>query len=145
MMIQVDEQETHQSQDRSHDLDYIIEVSILKIRRMQITGVREERHRLLVLDTLRRSIAAKLEEQEEATRGTQGVSPPSDRTAAFLAILQDAISRLGLSRIVRFCISLPDDDEGLPKLKLPAGGVRKAPNIPGTSRALGEYSVSQGV
>lgn len=142
-MIQVDEHDAHQGQDRSHDLDYIIEVSILKIRRMQITGVREERHRLLVLDTLRRSIAAKLEEQEEASRGTQGVSSPSNRTTAFLAILQDAISRLGLSRIVRFCITLPDDDEDLPKLKLPAGGIRKTPSNPGVNRTIGEYSVSQ--
>lgn len=105
-----------EGKDQRNEIDYIIELSILKVRRMQISGVREERHRLLVLGTLHQSIVQKLEEME-----LDGNVISMNRSVAFLSILQDAIRRLGLVRLVRFNVSLPDNDNDLPRLKLPLG------------------------
>ena len=96
------------------DLDHVIELSVLKIRRMQITGVQEERQRLLVLETLHRAIAQKIKTMDAKGELTM------DRTAAFLTILHDAVRRLGLARLVRFGISLPDSADELPRLKIPS-------------------------
>jgi hypothetical protein len=96
------------------DLDYIIELSVLKIRRMQISGAKEERQRLLVLETLHRAIAQKIETMEADD------SISMDRTATFLTILHEAVRRLGLNRLVRFSISLPDNTSDLPRLKVPS-------------------------
>jgi hypothetical protein len=122
------------------NLDQIIEVSLLKLRRMQIMGVKEERHRLLVLETLHRTIEKKMNEQERLA-GTS--SSKNDRINTFLTILQEAVSRLGLCRILRFSITIPEIKEStndsesmadsqsndtLPRVRLPGGGSRNKNN-----------------
>ena len=94
--------------------DHIIEVSILKIRRMQIVGCREERQRLLVMETLHQGIAQKVGELEAAGRVS-----PEDRIHTFQSILQEALHHLGLARILRFCVSQPTQSGELPRIKLP--------------------------
>ena len=96
------------------DVDYLIELSILKVRRMQITGIRDERQRLLVIETLQSSIERKIAQLEEEDALNM------DSTSAFLSILQEAIRKLGLARLVRFGVTLPDADDKLPRLKLPS-------------------------
>lgn len=97
----------------TNELDYVIELSILKIRRMQITGIKDERQKLLVLETLHNNIVRKIRELEAQSDGTG-----MDRTGAFLTILHDTIQKLGLSSLIRFGVNLPDDIDGFPRLKL---------------------------
>lgn len=95
------------------DLDHIIELSILKVRRIQITGANDERQKLLVLDCLHQRIAQKIEQL--TAEGNLNM----DRSTAFLTILHEATRRLGLNRLVRFGITIPGDMDQLPRLKLP--------------------------
>lgn len=96
------------------DLDHIIEISILKVRRIQIAGIRDERRKLLVLECLHQKIAQKIEQL--VADGCLNM----DRSTAFLTILHEATQRLGLNRLIRFGIVIPEDANQLPRLKLPA-------------------------
>lgn len=108
--------------ERNQDIDYIIQISILKLRRIQIAGVKEERQKLMILETLHQSLARKIEAIEE-----QGELPLPNRAHAFLSILEEALTRLGLNRILKFCITIPDNLNEFPRLRL--SGAKKQREI----------------
>lgn len=125
---------SNQNQAQEQDFDYIIEISILKIRRMQITGVRDERQRLLVLETLHHSIAKKI-----AAAQNDANAAALDNVTAFATILNEAIRRLGLTRIVRIGLDPPKYPADLPRLKLPSAG-KKNRDIPLLASEMTELS-----
>lgn len=110
--------------DGGDTADQVIEISILKIRRMQITGNRNECHRLLIIETLNKAIKEKL----SLTRVDSNCME-IDISTAYSDILADAISRLGLSRLVRISLEVNDDDpDSFPKIRLPNGSRKQLRN-----------------
>lgn len=116
-----------------NELDYIIELSLLKIRRLQIMGPKDERQRLLIIDTLQKGIINKVKLLE--VNGCLEM----DRSSAFVAILHDAMRKLGLVRVLRLNMSTPDSSDEFPTLKVANG--RKSKGLP--SLAIDDYLAVQ--
>ncbi len=126
------------------DLDNVIALSILKIRRLQVTGACDERQRLLILETLQQAISQKILQPPPSEGGSwddmligeeDGAAPvqsaegeeargASQLLVAFATVLHGAISRLGLHRIVRIGLDPPRQIGDMPRLKLPICGRR---------------------
>lgn len=126
---------TSEKSGRVVDIDYMIELSILKVRRMQIAGVRDELQRLLVIETLQSNIERKISQLEDEDTLTM------DRSAVFISILHEAIRRLGLTKLVRFGINLPENDDQLPRLKLPS--IRKSRDLPTLTLNVSQNTLSE--
>lgn len=102
------------------ELDHIIELSLLKIRRLQICSSHlEERSRLLIMDTLHGAVRRKTSLLQE-----QGLLL-MEVAMAYNVVLQDSLRKLGLGRILR--VYAEPSTSGLdaePKIRVPVKGAR---------------------
>lgn len=116
------------------DLDQIIELSIRKIRRMQTGGgQKDERQRLLVLETLQGSLFYKVRALRQQGKQIHSLIDRSialgllkmDNHTAVSMVLADATGRLGLQ--IRIIVERNDQgafdemEENFPRLRLPLG------------------------
>lgn len=104
---------------RYGSIDQIIEISLLKITKIQGLQMRDERPRLLVTETLQKAMAEKIisyRKEEDSD---------CDNVTAYARILQSAIQRLGLSRCIKITLEMPENPADYPKIRIPLIG-RKA-------------------
>lgn len=105
-------------QSQAKELDHIIDVSIIKLRRLQIVGCNPtDIARIQILSTLRDTISAKVD-----LLRSQGILQV-ESTIAFSIIIQDCLQRLGLSRILSIRVE-NDTINNVPKLIIPPNNRR---------------------
>ncbi len=101
-------------------VDQVIEISLLKITKIQGLQMRDERPRLLVTETLQKAMAEKIvsyRKEEDAE---------CDNVTAYARILQGAIQRLGLNRSIKITLEMPEDPADYPKIRIPLIGRKMA-------------------
>jgi hypothetical protein len=105
-------------QKQAQELDHIIDISIIKLRRLQIIGCSPtDIARVQILSTLRGTILAKVN-----LLRSQGILQV-ESTIAFSIIIQDCLQRLGLSRLLSIRVEY-DDINDIPKLIIPLNNRR---------------------
>jgi hypothetical protein len=112
-------------------VDLIIELSLLKLRRLNMLSERRDFERTLILDTLRRAIYQKhclLAQSAMPMDDGDHSSYPTD--VEMDSILQDSLQKMGLARTLNLHIISGDareelDEEGVPVIKFPNNGSSK--------------------
>lgn len=105
-------------QKQAQELDHIIDLSIIKLRRLQIIGCNPtDIARVQILSTLRDTVSAKVD-----LLRSQGILQV-EATIAFSIIIQDCLQRLGLSRLLNIRVEY-DNTNDAPKLVIPLNNRR---------------------
>lgn len=105
-------QKATQNMDIDYGLDQIIDISLLKVTKIQTGGIRDEGPKLLVIETLQKAVAEKIHSLDSAEHDI-------DNVTAFAKVLQEAIQRLGLSRCIKITLETPEDPKDHPRIRIP--------------------------